>query len=174
MTATRTTTPSIPILTTYAVSGNKVQMSLSDHISSPTYFDFANLYRAYINCRKRKSRSFYHLQFAENLEKNLLTLEKQLRDRTYRPGRSIAFIVRKPKVREIFAADFRDRVVHHLSTIRGPVVKTKAPTTLCGVCNNSPTKSREIERVGGTTTRIIYKWILRASSLPLTNIFCII
>jgi RNA-directed DNA polymerase len=30
------------------------------------------------------------------------------------PGRSIAFIVDQPVKREIFAADFRDRVVHHL------------------------------------------------------------
>jgi hypothetical protein len=29
-------------------------------------------------------------------------------------GRSIAFIVDRPVKREIFAADFRDRVVHHL------------------------------------------------------------
>lgn len=79
-----------------------------------TYFTFDNLYRAYLDCRKRKSRSFYHLQFAANLEENLLNLEQQLRERTYRPGRSIAFIVRKPKVREIFAADFSDRVIHHL------------------------------------------------------------
>ena len=33
---------------------------------------------------------------------------------TYRPSRSIAFIINKPVKREIFAADFRDRVVHHL------------------------------------------------------------
>ena len=30
------------------------------------------------------------------------------------PSRSIAFIVDKPKLREIIAADFRDRVVHHI------------------------------------------------------------
>jgi retron-type reverse transcriptase len=58
--------------------------------------------------------SFYAMEFSENLEENLLTLEKQLQNRTYKPGRSIAFIVEKPKIREIFAADFRDRVVHHL------------------------------------------------------------
>lgn len=29
-------------------------------------------------------------------------------------GRSIAFVVEKPTKREIFAGDFRDRVVHHL------------------------------------------------------------
>lgn len=79
-----------------------------------TYFTYAHLYRAYINCRKRKSNSLYCLQFNERLEENLLDLEKHLQNRTYRPGRSIAFIVQKPKIREIFAADFRDRVVHHL------------------------------------------------------------
>ena len=30
------------------------------------------------------------------------------------PSRSVCFITRTPKLREIFAADFRDRIVHHL------------------------------------------------------------
>ncbi|MFT6137818.1 MAG: hypothetical protein ACJAUJ_000904 [Salibacteraceae bacterium] len=38
----------------------------------------------------------------------------ELNDGSYEPGKSIAFIVHKPVQREIFAADFRDRVVHHL------------------------------------------------------------
>lgn len=33
---------------------------------------------------------------------------------TYEIGRSIAFITRYPTIREVFAADFRDRIVHHL------------------------------------------------------------
>lgn len=86
----------------------------NDRGKMKTHFTFENLYRAYIDCRKRKAKSFYHLKFAENLEENLLDLEKQLQNRTYKPERSIAFIVQKPKIREIFAADFRDRVVHHL------------------------------------------------------------
>ena len=79
-----------------------------------TYFTFENLYKAYLDCRKRKGFSLYHLKFAENLETNLFSLEKRLQNRTYKPGRSIAFIVQKPKIREIFAADFADRVIHHL------------------------------------------------------------
>ena len=79
-----------------------------------THFTFKNLHQAYLDCRKRKSNSFYCQQFDENLEENLFALERELQGRTYKPGRSIAFIVQKPKIREIFAADFRDRVVHHL------------------------------------------------------------
>jgi hypothetical protein len=41
-------------------------------------------------------------------------LHDEIHARTYTPLREIAFIVNKPVQREIFAADFRDRVVHHL------------------------------------------------------------
>jgi len=54
------------------------------------------------------------LRFEINAEENILRLEKGLRNRTYHPSRSILFFVKKPKLREIFAADFRDRVVHHI------------------------------------------------------------
>lgn len=43
-----------------------------------------------------------------------MKLEAELRKRTYKPGQSICFVVTKPKAREIFAADFRDRIIHHL------------------------------------------------------------
>jgi hypothetical protein len=32
----------------------------------------------------------------------------------YRPGKSICFVITRPKYREVWAAEFRDRVVHHL------------------------------------------------------------
>jgi retron-type reverse transcriptase len=54
------------------------------------------------------------LKFEINAEENILRLEKELKAKTYRPSRSILFFVKKPKSREIFAADFRDRVVHHI------------------------------------------------------------
>jgi hypothetical protein len=41
-------------------------------------------------------------------------LYRDLKNETYQIGRSICFAVDVPKVREIWAADFRDRVVHHL------------------------------------------------------------
>lgn len=33
---------------------------------------------------------------------------------TYEIGTSICFLVTRPKLREVFAADFRDRIIHHL------------------------------------------------------------
>ena len=41
-------------------------------------------------------------------------MQKQLESRTYQPKRSICFVVTYPKTREIFAADFSDRIIHHL------------------------------------------------------------
>lgn len=79
-----------------------------------TIFTFAGLYKAYVDCRHNKGATLNHLRFGEHLEGNLLRLEQQLQARTYKPGQSIAFVVTKPKVREIFAAGFDDRVVHHL------------------------------------------------------------
>jgi len=49
-----------------------------------------------------------------NLAENLLDLEEELNSGSYRPSRSVCFVNLRPKPREIFAADFRDRVVHHL------------------------------------------------------------
>jgi hypothetical protein len=33
---------------------------------------------------------------------------------TYSPSISIVFCISKPKLREVFAANFRDRIVHHI------------------------------------------------------------
>ncbi|MNF56116.1 reverse transcriptase [compost metagenome] len=48
------------------------------------------------------------------MEINLLELYEELLAGTYRPGRSICFVITRPKPREVWAATFRDRIVHHL------------------------------------------------------------
>jgi retron-type reverse transcriptase len=76
--------------------------------------EFEELLEAYFRCRKNKRRTHNALAFELDYEANLVTLWNEINDGTYRPGKSIAFIVNKPVKREIFAADFRDRIVHHL------------------------------------------------------------
>ncbi len=77
-------------------------------------FSFGNIYRCYLKCRRNKRNTVNALKFEINAEENILKLEEELKSKTYHPSRSILFFVKKPKLREIFAADFRDRVVHHI------------------------------------------------------------
>lgn len=75
---------------------------------------FEELVAAYFDCRRTKRNSKNALGFEQRLERNLDRLYGELIDGSYRPGRSICFVVTRPKPREVWAADFRDRVVHHL------------------------------------------------------------
>jgi len=77
-------------------------------------FTFQNIYKAYLKCRKNKRNTINALKFEQNLIENLWELTYSLQNRSYKPGTSICFLVSSPKLREVFAADFRDRVVHHL------------------------------------------------------------
>lgn len=73
-----------------------------------------DLRAAYFDARKRKRNRSYQIRFESRLEENLLDLCNDLWWRTYKARPSECFIVTEPKKREVFAADFRDRIVHHL------------------------------------------------------------
>lgn len=73
-----------------------------------------DLHTAYIDARRHKRNKSYQLRFEANLEHNLSELCHELWTRRYRPQPSTCFIITDPKRREVFAAEFRDRVVHHL------------------------------------------------------------
>lgn len=75
---------------------------------------FEDLIQAYTDCRRHKRSGREALAFEVGLEDNLMALWRELRAGTYRPGRSRCFIIGRPVRREVFAAEFRDRVVQHL------------------------------------------------------------
>ncbi len=70
--------------------------------------------QAYLDCRASKRNTASALAFEERLEANLVDLHEELCRGQYRPGRSICFVITRPKPREVWAAEFRDRIVHHL------------------------------------------------------------
>lgn len=72
------------------------------------------LFIAYYDARRNKRNKLSQLSFERNYESNLLRLYEDIRDRQYELQPSICFIVNDPVKREVFAANFRDRVVHHL------------------------------------------------------------
>jgi len=73
-----------------------------------------DLFQAYYDARKNKRNTLNQLDFEFNLEENLIKLYNELLNWTYRVWRSIYFIQNHPVKREIFAWDFRDRIIHHL------------------------------------------------------------
>ncbi len=74
----------------------------------------ADLFRAYYDSRKNKRNTINALKFEIEYEKNLFQLCRDIENREYEISPSVCFIVNSPLKREIFAADFRDRIVHHL------------------------------------------------------------
>ena len=75
---------------------------------------FNDLHIAFIDARKHKSNKEYVKIFELNLKENLEKLCDELWNRSYIPDPSTCFIVHHPSKREVFAAEFRDRIVHHL------------------------------------------------------------
>jgi RNA-directed DNA polymerase len=73
-----------------------------------------DMFQAYYDARKNKRNTINALAFEKHLETNVFTLCEQVCNRQYEPKPSICFVVDKPIKREIFAANFSDRVIHHL------------------------------------------------------------
>ena len=72
------------------------------------------LYVAYLEARKGGKRAtFDEHRFEINEFENLLHLTQVILMNRYKPLRGTAHVVFNPVMREIFAAAFRDRVVHH-------------------------------------------------------------
>jgi len=73
-----------------------------------------DLFQAYYDARRNKRNTVNALKFELDYEAKLFKLYQEIKSRTYKLSRNICFIIFKPVQREIFAADFRDRIVHHL------------------------------------------------------------
>jgi len=110
----RTSTMAIRTTTTRITTIAGRVLSADENNHNNVDFSFTELAQAYFDCRKHKRNTASALAFEQNLERNLLALYDELLDGTYQPGTSICFVITRPKAREVWAADFRDRIVHHL------------------------------------------------------------
>lgn len=97
-------------------------------------FSFKTIYNSYLECRKNKRNTHNALEFEMDLVQNLWQLYDDLNKKTYKIGRSICFLITSPKLREVFAADFRDRIVHHV--LVKELEKIYEPKFISDVYNN--------------------------------------
>ena len=73
-----------------------------------------DLYIAYYDAARHKHRMAYVVKFERDLRENLEELCDDMLTRRYQAQPSKCFVIDYPKKREVFAAMFRDRIVHHL------------------------------------------------------------
>lgn len=73
---------------------------------------FENLLKAHKKARRGKREKKQVILFELKLEEELLSLEKELRNGTYKHGGYREFKIYEPKERNIMASDYRDRVIH--------------------------------------------------------------
>lgn len=87
--------------------------------SSKVYdIPLSSIIEAYDNCCANKRSATDCVRFYSSYEMQLVHLWQQICHGDYTPSPSTAFIVNKPVKREIFAAAFVDRVVHHWICMR--------------------------------------------------------
>lgn len=72
-----------------------------------------DMIEAYYDCRRNKRNTVSAVEFEMDYEVKLLDLVRRINDRSYRPGKSICFVAKYPRYREVFAAAFEDRIPHH-------------------------------------------------------------
>lgn len=73
---------------------------------------------AYYDCRRNKRSTASAVMYELDYEGKLIALRDRINARTYQPGKSICFVVTRPRYREVFAASFEDRIVHHWVALR--------------------------------------------------------
>ena len=82
------------------------------------YVTIDEIDEAYRDCIKRKKNKTSAVKYSLNYLVNNYELYCSLNNKTYNINPSTCFCVTRPKLREIFAADFRDRIVHHLIILK--------------------------------------------------------
>lgn len=78
------------------------------------YITIDDVYEGYKDCKRHKASTEGCVEYMQNYLANNLQLYRDLNNMTYEIGQSKAFCVTRPKLREVFCAQFRDRVVHHI------------------------------------------------------------
>lgn len=76
-------------------------------------YKYDNLHNAYLKARRGKKNVVDVIEFTYNLEDELLNLQLELQNQTYKTGKYRHFTIFEPKERKISALPFRDRIVHH-------------------------------------------------------------
>lgn len=105
------------------------------------------LYICYMEARKHKRHTHSQMTFEQNLWENLVQLRDDVYNWKYKISPSIYFIQMNPIQREVFAWNFRDRIIHHLIYDIISPYREKQFIYDCYSCRKWKGTSKWIERI---------------------------
>jgi len=99
--------------TTRTITNTSGWFAAESDTASPI-FCLQQVMSAYVACRKQKRAKVRTCFYEQRLLDNLINTTARLQAHTWQPKPPVVFIVKQPKMREVHAAQFEDRVVHHV------------------------------------------------------------
>lgn len=130
------------------------------------YVTIEEVYDAYYDCCKHKGSTPGCIEYQMNYIANNYQLYIDLNSMEYEISKSKAFCVTRPKLREVFCADFRDRIIHHLLAIKFADILEGEMTDKAYACRvgkgtdyGIADVKKEIERVSENYTK--EAWVLK-------------
>lgn len=128
-----------------------------------TWPDFSDVLKAYQECRVGKQAGIHQAYLESKLSESLLKITKEIRSRRYKPFKSSVFVVTHPKPREVFAAHFRDRIVHHLIVSKLQPIWEKKFSPMSFACRKGKGThgalkefQRQVRKVSGGGNHTVY------------------
>ena len=90
----------------------KAKLLLQEKII-PEKLEYEDLYNALFSCNKHKSTTFSAEKFELNDLLNLEIILRKINSSQWIPNPMSCFIIKDPTVREIWASEYEDRIIHH-------------------------------------------------------------
>ena len=120
-----------------------------------------NLRESFKATSKGKKENYYYLEFKEYSETNLLEIQKELKNGTYKIGDYHNFTIYEPKARNISALSFKDRIVQHaLHRIIEPIFeKTMLPYSFA--CRHGKGTHAAVKHIQSLIRRHKFKYFLK-------------
>ena len=130
------------------------------------YVTIDEVYDAYYDCCKHKGSTPGCIEYQMNYIANNYQLYIDLNSMKYEISKSKAFCVTRPKLREVFCADFRDRIIHHLLAIKFTYILEDEMTDKAYACRAGKGTDygiadvkKQIKRVSNNYTK--EAWVLK-------------
>lgn len=130
------------------------------------FITLEEVYAAFYDCRRHKGSTHGCMEYELNYIGNNYQLYAELNSMTYEISQSRAFCVTRPKLREVFCAAYRDRIVHHLLALKFTSLLEGELTDKAYACRKGKGTEYGIRDVQAQIERVsrgytIEAWVLR-------------